>query len=138
MENLDRLCNEYGHKLAEEVSKAEKFDAKKAETLLTKALAVLQEQGLYAFALFCNSRGKAEESGAEEIKKISTYLLYDCKVGLNGNNDLLQEIINRLASNLDDYKLAIQLLEKSLIYARYHVKALSNSLEETKDREEAK
>jgi len=131
MENLDSLCAEYGHKFANEVSNA--------ETLLTKALAVLQEQGLYAFALFCNSRGSAEQSGAEKIIEISTDLLKN-RVRLIENNDLLKEIRkeNGLASRLDDYILAFQLLEKSLIYARYHAKALSNSLEETKVREEAK
>lgn len=131
MENLDRLCAEYGYKFADEVSKVDKFDAKKAETLLTKALGVLQEQGLYAFVLFCDSRGSAEKSGAEKIKEITKELLKD-KLRLINDGDLLDEIRkeNGLASKLDNLMLAIQVLEKSLIYARYHAKALSDSSEQ--------
>jgi hypothetical protein len=139
MENLDRLCAEYGHKFADEVSKVDNFDAKKAETLLTKALGVLQEQGLYAFALFCESRGSAEKKGAEKLREITKKLLKDKKLELITNDDLLKAIREKsgLASRLDDLMLAIQVLEKSLVYARYHAKALSNSLKETKVSEEA-
>ena len=134
MENLDQLCAEYGYKLANEVSKADQFDAKKAETLITKALGVLQEQGLYAFVLFCVSRGSAEKSGAERIKEITRELLLEDKLRLiNEDDDLLEAIRkkNGLASELDDLMLATQVLEKSLIYARYHAKALSSSSEQT-------
>ena len=107
-------------------------DAKKAETLITKALGVLQEQGLYAFVLFCESRGSAEKDGAEKIKDITRKLLKD-KLNLINGNDLLKAIREEdgLASKLEDLMLAIQVLEKSLIYARYHAKALSDSQEKT-------
>jgi hypothetical protein len=142
MENLDRLCAEYGYKFAKEIKKALNSDAKKAESLITKALGVLQEQGLYAFALFCKSRGSNEKEGAEKMEEITTELLKD-KLGLISNSDLLDEIRkdNGLASKLDDLLLAIQVLEKSLIYAKYHAKAFANSQEKannqnSKDSEE--
>jgi hypothetical protein len=142
MENLDRLCAEYGYKFAKEIKKALNSDAKKAESLITKALGVLQEQGLYAFALFCKSRGSTEKEGAEKMKEITTELLKD-KLGLISNGDLLDGIRkdNGLASKLDDLLLAIQVLEKSLIYAKYHAKAFANSQEKannqnSKDSEE--
>jgi len=142
MENLDKLCAEYGYKFADEIKKALNSDAKKAESLITKTLGVLQKQGLYAFALFCKSRGSNEEKGAEKMKEITTELLKD-KLGLISNDDLLEEIRkeNGLASRLDDLLLAIQVLEKSLIYARYHAKAFANSQEKdnnqnSKDSEE--
>lgn len=128
MENLDRLCAEYGYKFADEVSKAVKFDAKKAESLITKGIGVLQEQGLYAFVLFCVSRGSTEKEGADTIKKITAELLKD-KLSLINSEDLLEEIRKEqgLASRLDDLTLAVQVLEKSLIYGRYHAKAISKS-----------
>ncbi|MDI6698484.1 MAG: type III-B CRISPR module-associated protein Cmr5 [Candidatus Saccharicenans sp.] len=130
MENLDKLCAEYGYRFADEIKKADNFDAKKAESLVTKALGVLQEQGLYAFLLFCESRGKAEKAGADKIKEITAELLK--KLQFVNGSDLLKEIRkdNGLASRLDDLILAIQVLEKSLIYARYHAKAFSNPAEE--------
>ncbi|MEA2006293.1 MAG: hypothetical protein U9O50_08580, partial [Acidobacteriota bacterium] len=90
MENLDRLCAEYGYKFADEIKKAYKFDAKKAESLVTKALGVLQEQGLYAFGLFCESRGRTEKPGADKLKEITLELLKN--LSLINNNDLLEEI----------------------------------------------
>jgi len=130
MKNLDKLCAKYGYEFAKEVSQTFNSDAKKAESLLTKALGVLQEQGLYAFALFCESRGSAESNGAKKITEITTKLLNELNLISNTNNtDLLEEIRkdNGLASRLEDLILAIQMLEKSLIYARYHAKALSKS-----------
>jgi hypothetical protein len=141
MENLDRLCAEYGYKFAEEIKETFNSDAKKAESLITKALGVLQEQGLYAFALFCKSRGSNEEKGAEKMEEITTGLLKE--LSLISNGDLLEEIRkdDELASRLDDLLLAIQVLEKSLIYAKYHAKAFANSQEKannqnSKDSEE--
>lgn len=136
MENLDKLCAEYGHKFATDVSEAFKKDANpdpiKAENLLTKALGVLQEQGLYAFVLFCESTGSSEKPGADKMKVITKEILKD-KLNLISNDDLLKEIRNDngLASRLDDLTLAIQVLEKSLIYARYHAKAMAKSSAQT-------
>jgi len=116
--NLDQLCAEYGHEFAKEVN----------QVLLTKALSVLQEQGLYAFVLFCESRGSTEKQGADKIIAL-TQKLFKEKLKIIGEGDLLEEIRkdNGLASNLDNLMLAIQVLEKSLIYARYHAKAFKES-----------
>lgn len=131
MENLDRLCAEYGNKFAKEVSKR-LGNAKAAETFITKALGVLQEQGLYAFLLFCESRGDSEKPGAVVIKKLTKEILKD-RLGLINDRDILEEIHdknNGLASRLDDLLLAIQVIEKSLIYARFHAKAMKKAGEE--------
>ncbi|MDI6895772.1 hypothetical protein [Methanocella conradii] len=116
--NLDRICEEYGYKLAQKIQD---------EALLTKSLGVLQEQGLYSFVLYCESI-KNKENKSQNIIKITKEILKD-KLKLIDNGDLLEEIRkeNGLASRLDDLIFAIQILEKSLIYARYHAKALSKS-----------
>ncbi len=136
MENLDRLCAKFGWEIANEIKGCNKSDAKKAETLITKALGVLQEQGLYAFGLFCESQGS---SGAGKMKEITKKLLKEKELNLVDNKDLLEEIRkeNGLASRLDDLMLAIQVLEKSLIYARYHAKASSSSQENAESNEGA-
>jgi len=128
--NLDQLCAEYGCRFAEDVSKAEDFDAKKAEILITKSLGVLQEQGLYAFVLFCKSRPSGERTGAKEIEALAKELLK--KLNLINDGDFLAELRKDggLLTRLDDLMLAIQVLEKSLIYARFHTKALKAAGEE--------
>ena len=122
--NLDQICAEYGYRFAEKVSKADGFDAKKAEILITKALGVLQEQGLYAFALFCKSRPSVERAGAEEIEALAKELLKELNL-INGG-DFIDELRkdDGLLTRLDYLMLAIQMLEKSLIYARFHAKAM--------------
>lgn len=128
MENLDNICMEYGYKFAIETTEAFGSDAKKAEKLIIKSLGVLQEQGLYAFVLFCESRGSAEKPGADKIQEITKELFKNEPISIN-NDNLLEAIRgeNGLASRLEDLLLAIQILEKSLVYARYHAKAESNS-----------
>ncbi len=128
MENLDRLCAEFGYKYATDVTDAINKDADKAENLITKVLGVLQEQGLYAFVLFCKSRRDTEKKGAVVIEKITKELFKDEQLHLVGDGDLMEEIRknNGLASNLENLVLAIKVLEKSLIYARYHAKAMSS------------
>ncbi len=125
--NLDQLCAKYGYRFAKEVSSADGFNAKKAEVLITKALGVLQEQGLYAFVLFCESRTSAEKSGAEKIRATAKELLK--KLDLINDGDFLGELRkdDGLLTRLDDLMLAIQVLEKSLIYARFHAKAMKGS-----------
>lgn len=131
MENLDQLCAEYGFKFAEQTSQGLGNDPKAAEALITKALGVLQEQGLYAFMLFCESRGNKEKPGARKIKELTKEMLKD-KLQLIGNGDILEKIRkdNGLASRLDDLILAVKVLEKSLIYARFHAKAMKKAGEE--------
>jgi len=125
--NLDQLCAEYGYKFANEVSKVKDFNAKKAEVLITKALGVLQEQGLYAFALFCKSRPSGERTGAEKIEALAKELLKE--LNLINDGDFLNELRkdDGLLIRLDDLMLAIQVLEKSLIYARFHAKAMKEA-----------
>ena len=122
--NLDQLCAKYGYRLAEEISRVNDFNAKKAEVLITKALSVLQEQGLYAFVLFCESRPNGERAGAERVKTLAKELLKE--LGLISDGDFLDELRkdDSLLTRLDDLMLAIQVLEKSLIYARFHAKAM--------------
>mgnify|MGYP001772477645 CR=1 FL=1 len=129
MTNLDKICAEFAQKIAKELSQSFNNNPKKAEILINKALGVLQEQGLYAFVLFCMSRGKDEKDGAEKLKTLTGELLKD-ELKLIGNGDILNEIIN-LSANLDSLMLAIQVLEKTLIYARYHAKAHRESSKET-------
>jgi len=135
IQSLDQICAKYGQEIAKEVSevlrknKNDKINTKDAENLITKALGVLQEQGLYSFVLFCEFRGEKEKLGADKIKEISQRLFKERGLELIGNGDLLDELRrdDGLLTKLDDLMLAIQVLEKSLIYARFHLKAMKGS-----------
>jgi len=115
MEILDMKCAQYGSKIA----LASGID----ETLITKALGILQEDGVYAFFLWCASK-------AGGIKEKSFVFLQEdgiLKHLFDGEIDQLKAIREKFDDKLDELLFAKELLERTLIYARYHAKALANS-----------
>lgn len=141
VQNLDRLCAEFGHQMCQNVGCAFSNKRSDTENLITKSLGILQEDGVYACFLYLASqvkpeRDKAKESNASKAaralaNKAAEFLAND-SLGLlppNASGDYQQAMreIRKpggLADNLDDLLLAKRLLEQTLIYARYHAKAL--------------
>ncbi len=116
MENLDLKCAELGKRLAE-INDVD-------EALLRDALAVLEEQGVYAYFLFLGTRGRREQRPAEAICDASTEFLQKTPTGspLLGKGDLWQEL-QKLGKDLDKLLFARDLLRQALVYGRYHAKA---------------
>ncbi len=125
MTNLDSLCAQYGYEIVHTIApngSLPKGDRAKLENTITKSLGVLQENGVYAFFLFLAYRHG--EKGAPEVKSQALNLLRHAEVNLLSlGNDAFQAV-RQLTNNLDNLLLARQLLEQTLIYARYHAKAL--------------
>ncbi len=120
--NLDQLCAKYGWQIAEEVHKA---IGKNAENHITKSLGILQEDGVYAFFLYQESRGAREKPGAYKLQEQVTFFLEDAGIeAFQNTSDPLAAVRERLAGDLDQLLFAKRLLEQALIYARYHAKAL--------------
>lgn len=131
--NLDQRCAHFGYEMCRQVgeafSKDGKVDKAKTDNLITKSLGVLQEDGVYAFFLYLASRG-SEKTGAKKLSVQAQALLkaigirpfdtiFDPLAAVRGN-----EQTKGLADDLDNLLLAKRLLEQTLIYARYHAKAL--------------
>ena len=122
--NLDQISAEIGFDLAEK----NKERAKEFERIVTRALGILVEDGLLAYAIWLESE---EES---KIIKSSFDLLKD-KVGIiqkeykdvKDTEKLRKAILEEITSDIQKTLLARQLLEKMLIYARYRAKALQKS-----------
>lgn len=114
MKNLDFACAKLGKELADKgVEKA----------LLTNALAVLEEQGVYAAFLFLDSRGK--EPGKNVSKASAEFLRKTPSASpLLGNGDVFPAL-QKLAEDLDRLLFARDLLRQAFVYALYHVKAKS-------------
>jgi hypothetical protein len=111
IENLDLKCADLGARLA----------MKADEKTLTDALAVLEEQGVYALFLHlsASNRGRVSEAchkflAAEPAAK---------PLLPRGNGDVLTLIRSDLATDLDALFLAKDLLHQALVYGRYHAKA---------------
>lgn len=118
MENLDLACASLGSELANIGNMEEK--------LLTNALSVLEEQGVYAFFLYLRARGG--EPGSQISKKCHAFLKKHPAANpllTGGYSNVLQHIREKLVDDLDGLLLARDLLRQALIYARYHAKARS-------------
>lgn len=118
--NLDLACAETGRALA-----ALGEDPKQIENTLTKALGVLQEQGVYALFLFLSAREKRRG-----VAKLARLLEQNgCVSGLSEHNhgDEFFKILDILTGDLDTLLFARELLERALVYGRYHAKARGGS-----------
>jgi len=113
MENLDLKCAEVGKQLAE-LQGVE-------ETLITDALSVLEEQGVYALFLFLEARGRQP---GRAISSACAELLRHTPTGspLLATGDTWQAL-QRLGEDLDKLLFTRDLLRQALIYGRYHAKA---------------
>lgn len=111
MEMLDMKCAEYGYIIA----------ASNNETLIRKSLGILQEDGVYAFFLYLASQKENDfMSNAYKLLKATKPL----KDAFKDESDVLEAVRTNLAYKLDELLFAKELLERTLVYARYHAKAL--------------
>ena len=99
-----------------------KFDPKELERVITKALGILIEDGLFAYSIWLKSE---DENPHRAIIASSLELLKNEKINLTNKNDLIEAILD-ISNELQKTILAKQLLEKMLIYARYRAKALQS------------
>ncbi len=114
--NLDLICAKYGNEIA---------NSKVDETLITKSLGVLQEDGVYSFFLYLSSVGDK----ARKIKEDALKLLKEdgiLKNTIGNGKDPLEVLREKFNDKLDALLFAKEILEHTLVYARYHAKALEN------------
>lgn len=130
--NLDQKAAKYAQEMITQSVKLK--EAKKIETLITKTLGVLQEQGVYACILFLFSRTSDEAIIAPELRW-QLYKLLQAVPPFDKNQELakLQKetksgdvlifFSSQVCNDLDTLFLVKELYEQTLIYARYGAKA---------------
>ncbi|MBD3400924.1 MAG: hypothetical protein GF399_11435 [Candidatus Coatesbacteria bacterium] len=117
-ENLDLACAKRGKEIANNSSDD-------LEKVITDALSVLEEQGLYALFLFLKTQG----NGAEYVKqKISSFLKKTPRQAplLSDNGDVFDSL-QQMGKDLDKLLLARDLVRQTLVYARYHARVPQKS-----------
>jgi hypothetical protein len=129
MKNLDVLAARTAQGIIDDtrLMNGAKLDAGKVDNLVTKALGVLQENGVYAALLYLYSRTeKSDKFIAEKTRERLLSLLPE--LGLSGlsstqASEALKFLIDNVCDDLDRLLLVKQLWEQTLIYARYGAKA---------------
>ena len=115
--NLDAACAALGHELGTSGQKP-----KDTENSITKALGVLEEQGVYAFFLYLHAREKT--LGRNFSEKLMKFLRENVgRVPSDRNQNEPFDALQELAKDLDALLFARDLLHQVLVYARYHAKA---------------
>jgi len=131
--NLDKIAADMAQKI---IDSAKNIGVSKpvesVERLATKALGVLQEQGVYAMMLFLFSRSRDEHDVApciraqlfETIEKLPKFK-NDRNIPKENSDakEALQFYINNILDDLDTLLLVRDLYEQMLIYTRYAAKA---------------
>jgi len=118
-ENLDLACARAGQAIAEEPSK-------ELEKLVTSALAVLEEQGVYALFLFLKTRGgKAAPTIEQKVREFLKTTPQRAPL-LSGDGDVFA-LLQSMSEDLDKLLLARDLLRQALVYARYHARVPQKS-----------
>lgn len=126
MKNLDLLAARAAQTIITNTAKQQPTEV---DNLITKALGVLQENGVYAALLYLYSRtNTTDKLVAEQARKELLSLLSELGLSSSIGNDAgtaLKFLTNNVSNDLDRLLLVKQLWEQTLIYARYGAKARS-------------
>lgn len=107
--NLDRLCFKYGTEIARE---------KDDKNIIQKALGVVEEDGVFAIQVYLDSLNRSNVS--KRIEENITKVLDEIFSLKKFDKTNLEE----LGKDIDKLFLAKELIERTLIYARYHAKGV--------------
>jgi hypothetical protein len=139
MKNLDLIAakaaqeivaNTQTYTLTEKGKEVEKtIEGGEVDNLATKALGVLQENGVYAVQLYLYSRtGEAERSIAKQMREKLLALFREFNLPDLENTKAevaLAFLTDHVCANFDTLLIVKQLWEQTLIYTRYGAKAHS-------------
>ena len=123
--NLDRLAAQHAQAI---ISRTTDKKASEVDNTVTKALGVLQENGVYACFLYL----RAKEGENDRVVVVVVEEMLDLLDGLgfgwgkptgNGLEEVLSYISEKVTVDLERLLLAKETLEQMLIYARYGAKA---------------
>ncbi len=126
MKNLDLLAAQTAQAI---ITDTRSQEAGGVDNLITKALGVLQENGVYAGLLYLYSRTNATDKPiAETTRKKLLGLTSELGLSTPERTDAstdLKFLTDNICNDLDRLLLVKQLWEQTLIYARYGAKARS-------------
>lgn len=129
MDNLDQLAAKTAQGIIRKTI-GHDHNASSVDNLATKALGVLQEQGIYAATLFLYSRSSTEKEIASDLRvplfNLLPQIIPADKNDVPPDEDTqarLRLISKQVTDDLDTLLLVKQAWEQTLIYVRYGAKA---------------
>ncbi|AIS52630.1 hypothetical protein TKV_c14610 [Thermoanaerobacter kivui] len=113
--NLEYTLNKLGFDIANSSQKD-----KEILRFIDKALGVLSNDGVYAYYVFCLSKNDGKYSNIFINKPIKTLKPFF----QSEYSDKAEEFFQELSKDIYELLFFKESLEKALIYARYHAKAM--------------
>jgi hypothetical protein len=128
MKNLDALCATTAREVVRLSENFPKEKGKELQNRITDSLGVLQEDGIYAFYLYLKRQKWNDLKLSDTVWPVCAELLRRDEIGkmLPAANpkESDEDLLINMTENLDHLLMAKDLLQRTLIYARYGLRAL--------------
>jgi len=121
--NIEATINDVSFQLVNKIQNSQ--NRTKLKNLIDKALGVLSNNGVYAYYVYIISQNSKKSKEPQEIFIDTLEELFKI-VDSNFSKDKEQEYFQNIADDIHKLLFLKQLLEKTLIYARYHAKAMGD------------
>ncbi|OMH39824.1 hypothetical protein [Desulfurobacterium indicum] len=122
LDNIEALTSKIAFEIVSKIQESK--DKTKLKNLIDKSLGILSNNGIYAYYVFIISqKEEAIQIFLDELEEIFNIAKPNDKEYSHQNRE---EYFQLLSENLHKLLFIKQLLEKTLIYARYHAKALGD------------
>jgi len=140
--NIDAIINQLGFSIVENIKTYKDKERNALISHIDKALGVLVNDGVYAYYVFCKSKDKDENKEKTFTKIFIIDIVKELKGYFNIKNYNLENIVQQnegdeeryffqnISEDLHELLFFREVLERVLIYARYHAKALSGGKNE--------
>ena len=115
MKNLDAIINEIGFEIVKKINQEE--NKTKYKNFIDKSLGVLANDGVYAYWVYCKANG-INDVFIDELEDLM-------KLVSNDINDK-EQFFQNLSTDIHQLLFFKDMVEKALIYARYHAKAMGD------------
>lgn len=125
--NIDYLAAKHAQSVF-----SEKTSPKDIENTATKALGVLQENGVYAcfLYLFAKEKDNGQQLSQQMCQLLKNVGLGDAPAHSKDSSKVLEFVNEHISQNMECLLLAKEVLEQMLIYVRYGAKAMSKDTPE--------
>jgi len=124
LQNIDSEINKISYNIAKAINEKSKEGNSKYKNEVDKALGVLTNDGVYAYYVYVKYKGVDDILINKLFDGLNPFLKF-IKVKDEGKKDTLnEEYFKQLSGNLNNLLFFRDLLERVLVYVRYHLKAM--------------
>ena len=123
VKNIDSKISEVSYEIAKAINEKPKKDKSKYKNEVDKALGVLVNDGVYAYYVYVKYKG-VDDILLEKLEPLLQFVKVEENEGQE--NALNEEYLEKLSKDLNNLLFFRDLVERVLVYVRYHLKAMGD------------